>query len=179
MGSFSWKRRLLGIGLPCLLALLLDAGLTTLGQSQEYWNGDYSAVNEGNPFFRKLFAIHPGAALAGYVFWAGILIGLVLLLPEVLAVILSITVVFGHVGGAYTWMQHFEWVAPFGQGWFQTAGGLLPASAVVLGMGLYWGLTQPQRSETNAAGPYLPPLVRWGLITLLLGVGLYAWCIAQ
>jgi hypothetical protein len=131
-----WKRRLLGVSIPCLLALLLDAGLTTLGQSQEYWNGDYSAVNEGNPFFRGLFAIHPGAAIAGYVVWAGILIGLVLLLPEVLAVVLATAVVFGHVGGAYTWMQHFEWVEPFGQGWFQTAGGLLPAAAVVLGIGL-------------------------------------------
>src|SRR5215468_3485131 len=100
------KRHLLGVGIPCLLAVLLDAGLTTLGQSQEYWNGDYSAVNEGNPFFRNLFAIHPGAAIAGYVVWAGILIGLVLLLPEVLAVVLSMAVVFGHVGGAYTWLPH-------------------------------------------------------------------------
>jgi hypothetical protein len=174
-----WKRRLLGVGLPCLLALLLDAGLTTLGQSQEYWSGDYAAVNEGNPFFRKLFAIHPGAAIAGYVAWAGVLIGLVLLLPEVLAVVLSIAVVFGHVGGAYTWMQHFEWVDPFGQGWFQTAAGLLPAAAVVLGIGLCWGLAETGRPGTAGAAPSMPGAVRWGLITLLLGVSVYVWCIAR
>ena len=69
---------------------------------------------------------------------------------------------FRYVGGAYTWMQHFEWVAPFGQGWFQTAGGLLPAGAMVLGIGLWWGLTEPERPETNAVGPSLPTMARWG-----------------
>ena len=174
-----WKRRLLGVGIPCLLALLLDAGLTTLGQSQEYWTGDYSAVNEGNPFFRKLFAIHPGAAIAGYAIWAGVLIGLVLLLPEVLAVVLSVAVVFGHVAGAYTWMQHFEWVSPFRQGWFQTANGLLPAAAVVLGIGLCWGLTKTETLETTVAGPSMPWAARWGLIALLLGASVYVWCLAR
>jgi hypothetical protein len=174
-----WKRRLLGVGIPCLLALLLDAGLTTLGQSGEYWDGDYSAVKEGNTFFRQLFAIHPGAAVAGYVVWAGVLTALVLLLPEVVAVVLSIAVVFGHVGGAYTWMQHFGWVEPFGQGWFQTAGGLLPAAAVVLGLGLCWGLTETGRPQTNVAGPSMPRAARWGLIALLLGVSAYVWLIAR
>jgi hypothetical protein len=174
-----WKRRLLGIGIPCLFALLLDAGLTTLGQSPEYWNGDYSAVKEGNPFFRNLFAIHPGAAIAGYVVWAGVLIGLILLLPEVLAVVLAIAVVFGHVGGAYTWMQYFEWVEPFGQGWFQTAGGLLPAAAVVLGIGLTWGLTETERREPGVARPSMPGAVRWGLIAVLLGVSVYVWILAR
>jgi hypothetical protein len=175
----SWKRRVLGLSIPCLLALLLDAGVTILGQSQEYWSGDYSAVNEGNPFFRNLFAIHPGAAVTGYVVWAAVLIALVLLLPEVLAVVLSIAVVFGHVGGAYTWMQYFEWVEPFGQGWFQTADGLLPAAAVVLGIGLCWGLTATERPATAVASPTMPGAVRWGLIALLLGASVYVWIIAR
>ena len=174
-----WKRRLRGIGIPCLLALLLDAGLTVCGQSHDYWAGDYFAVNEGNPFFRKLFSIHPGVAITGYVVWAGVLMALVLLLPEVLAVVLSIAVVFGHVGGAYTWMGHFGWTNTFTAGWFQTLDGLLPAAAVVLGSGLFLALNDSGRQQADVLGRTSPSALRWGLIALLLGVTVYVWFIAR
>ena len=95
-----WKRRLWGMGLPCLLAFLLDAGHTLHGQPAEYWAGNYTDTTEGTPYFRLLFMIHPLAVIAGYLVWVGLLIGLLILLPEVLAVILSIAIVFGHTNGA-------------------------------------------------------------------------------
>jgi len=36
------------MGLPCLLALALDATLTMWGQPEEYWAGDYSRNTERN-----------------------------------------------------------------------------------------------------------------------------------
>src|SRR5262245_11645134 len=100
----NWQRRLIGLGLPCLFALLLDNGLTLHGQPAEYWAGDHSQTTEGAPFYRKLYVWHPAAAVCGYLVWAGLLGGLLILLPEVLAVVLSIAVVFGHTAGAYTWI---------------------------------------------------------------------------
>src|SRR6266852_3031289 len=94
-----WKRRLLGLGLPCMLAFLFDTGLTLHGQPAEYWAGDYSSSTEGAPFFRKLFEMHPAAAVAGEGLWAVIILVLILLLPEVPAVILTITIVLGHMAG--------------------------------------------------------------------------------
>ena len=162
------RRRLIGMALPCLLALALDAGLTLRGQPKEYWAGDYSQTTEGAPFHRKLFAIHPAAAVAGYAAWAGILVGLILLLPESLAVVFSIAVVFGHTAGAYTWLDGGITV-----GWFQTARGMLPTSAVVLGAGLYWSLSEGGQREAKGANRPRNPFVRWGLIAALFGIACY------
>jgi hypothetical protein len=164
----NWRRRLLGMGLPCLMALALDVTLTMRGQPAEYWAGDYAQTNEGAPFHRKLYAIHPAAAVAGHTVWAGILIGLILLLPEVLAVILAIAVVFGHAAGAYTWLE-----GGVATGWFQTADGLIPAAAVVLGTGLYWSLSGPVQQEATGASRPVHPVVRWGLIALLFASACY------
>jgi hypothetical protein len=164
----NWKRRLLGMGLPCLLALALDNTVTLCGQPEEYWAGDYSQINESAPFNRMLFAIHPAAFVAWSAAWAGILIALILLLPESLAVVMSIAVVFGHTAGAYTWLGR-----GFTMGWFQTAGGLIPAAAVVLGVGLHWSLSEPDQREATGANRPCHPLVRWGLIAALFGIGCY------
>ncbi|HKA86706.1 MAG TPA: hypothetical protein VKE22_03535, partial [Haliangiales bacterium] len=66
-------------GLPCLFALLLDDGLTLHGQPAEYWAGDYAQTTEGAPFYRKLYAWHPAAAVCGHLVWAGLLGGLLVL----------------------------------------------------------------------------------------------------
>jgi hypothetical protein len=164
----NWKRRLLGMGLPCFLAFALDTTVTLCGQPEEYWAGDYSQMNESSPFNRMLFALHPAAFIAWAGAWVGILIGLILLLPESLAVVLSIVVVFGHTAGAYTWLG-----GGFTAGWFQTAGGLIPAAAAVLGVGLYWSLSGPLQPDAMGANRPWNPLVRWGLIAALFGTACY------
>ena len=160
-----WKRRLIGLGVPCLLAFLLDSGLTLKGQPAEYWAGQYSYTTEGAPFMRRLYMIHPIAAVGGYMCWAGILLGLLVLLPERLAVVLAIAVVFGHVAGAYTWL-----IPALTVGWYQTVNGMFLASASVLGVGLHWLLRGPVPS-TSGFLSRMSSRQRWGLIALLFGAG--------
>jgi len=50
----SWQRRLIGLGLPCPFALLLNDGLTRHGQPAEYGVRVHSRTTEGAPFDRKL-----------------------------------------------------------------------------------------------------------------------------
>jgi hypothetical protein len=159
-----WKRRVLGMGVPCLLAFLLDSSLTLHGQPAEYWAGNYTHTTEGAPFMRRLYMIHPLAAVAGYLVWAGLMFGLLVLLPEVLAVILSIAIVFGHVAGAYTWML------PITVGWYQTVNGMFLVTAIVLGVGLHWSLRAPVQTDATSTRR-LPTWLRWGLITLFFGTG--------
>ena len=172
-----WKRRLLGMGVPCLLALALDAMLTMCGQPDGYWAGNYSQTTEGSPIFRQFFVLGPVAAIAGNAAWAGVLIGLILLLPEALAVSLSLAVVLGHTAGAAMWLDGLVTVGRLGggvaAGWFQTARGMLPVAAVVLGAGLYWSLREPGQEQARGAHRPCNPWLRWGLVAALLGIGAY------
>src|SRR5436305_8444751 len=122
-----WERRLIGLGLPCLLAFLLDTTLTLCGQPREYWAVQYTWTTEDTLFFRSLYVIHPLAAVAGYAAWAGILTSLLLLLPELLAVILAIALVFGHTAGAYTWL-----IPVLGPQWYRIAIVMFLVAAVAL-----------------------------------------------
>lgn len=172
-----WKRRVLGMGVPCLLAFALDATLTMWGQPQEYWAGNYSLTTEGAPFFRQFCVMGPAAAIAAYAAWAGLVIGLILLLPEALAVSLSIAVVFGHTAGASMWLDGLITVGRLGGGitvgWFQTAHGMFPAAAVVLGIGLCWSLREPGQGQANGADRPWNPLLRWSLVVALLAMAAY------
>lgn len=83
----------------------MDTGLRLRAQPQAYWAGNYDYIlQEGTPFLRALYTWHPLAAVAGYALWAAIIAGLLVLLPECLAVILSLAIAFGHVGGVHTWL---------------------------------------------------------------------------
>jgi hypothetical protein len=44
---------------PPMLLCLLDFGLTLYGQSDAYWSGDYSDVNEMSPSFARYLAFAP------------------------------------------------------------------------------------------------------------------------
>lgn len=172
-----WKRRLLGMGLPCLLAFALDATLTMWGQPEGFWAGNYSLTSEGSPIFRQFFALGPVAAIAGYAAWASVLLGLILLLPEALAVSLSLTAVLGHTAGAAMWVDGLFTVGRLGggvaAGWFQTARGMLPAAAVVLGIGLCWSLREPGQGRAKGEQRSWNPALRRGLVAALLGISTY------
>jgi hypothetical protein len=159
------KRRFLGLCLPPLLFCLLDDALTLLGQSAEYWAGDYARVNEGSPTFHDLLQIHPAAFLLGNLIWILIFVVGIFLLPDALALILSIAVTFGHTAGAATWI----W-SRFHYG-YQVSLGLFLLSAIVLGVGIRWGWRAVPEREHRPRG--WPSLVRWALVTLLSGVGVY------
>ena len=169
-----WKRRLLGLGLPCLLAFAFDIGMTLHGQPAEYWRGDYSSTTEGAPFFRKLFAFHPLAAVAGECLWASIVLIGVLLLPELLAIILTIAVVFGHAAGGYTWLGLIH-----ERGWLQTLHGVLGIAAVVLGLGLYFLMRTARPPGHKSTSRHLHPVLRWGIVAVATGIASYMYLIPQ
>jgi hypothetical protein len=167
-----WQRRLLGFGIPCLLAWMLDVGLTLHGQPPEYWAGDYARTTEGAPFYRRLYTWHPAVAVGGHALWVALLVGLVVLLPEVLAVVLTIAVVFGHTAGAYTWVVSLLYAAsgPAATGWYQAANGMFLASAAVVGVGVRWAV----RSGALHGGQEVRRQSwrwRWGGAAVLFAIG--------
>ena len=94
------RRRLLWLCLlPALLACL-DGALTLVGQSAEYWAGNYARVNESSPTFNHMLARHPLAFVAGVAGWILVFTSLILLLPQTLALTISIAVTIGHTWGA-------------------------------------------------------------------------------
>jgi hypothetical protein len=167
----SWQRRLLGFGLPCLYAFLLDAGLTLHGQPEKYWAGDYTWTTEGAPFWRLLYTWHPVAAVCGYVLWTGLLGGLLILLPEVLAVVLAITIAFGHTAGAYTWVQSMLLQAHGieAKGWYQVANGMFLLSALAVGIGVRWVVRSAALHSESGPEPHMRGWVRGVLVAILLG----------
>jgi hypothetical protein len=153
------KRRLVGMGIPFALAFLPDTVLSITS---------HSTILDGL-LFRALARLHPQAEILGYAAWAGAIVGLLLLTPEWLAVILTIAVVFSHVGGAY-----FQLTGSLGSWWYQAANGLFLLAAVALGTGLTWSARAAPMVEHPAGGRRLPAWLRWGLIAFLSVVALCA-----
>jgi len=145
------------MGIPFALAFLPDTALSTYSQT---------TIVDGL-LFRALARLHPQADILGYVAWAGAIVGLLLLTPELLAVILTIAVVFGHVVGAYLQLTVF-----LGSLWYQAANGLFLVAAVALGTGLTWSARAASVVEQSAPRRRLPAWLRWGLIAFLSVVAL-------
>jgi hypothetical protein len=164
-------RRVLGLGMPPVLFSALDATMTLLGQSPSYWAGDYRIVNEMSPTFRHLLQINPLAFLGGIWVWMAVFVGIIVLLPETLALIIALAVTFGHAAGAATWFMYR------GGSSYQLANGLCLVSAVVLAMRIRLGY------RAYGAGEYSldrwPASVRWGLSAVLFGVGVYVFLLPR
>jgi hypothetical protein len=159
------KRRLLGLCVPPLLLCLLDCTLTLVGQSGDYWAGDYARVNEASPTLHQLLQAHPAAFMAGIAAEVVVLFGLVLLLPDTLALVVSISASFAHTVGAATWLLY-----RFHYG-FQAACWLILLSAILVGVGIRWGWRALPEREYRPS--WLPSYVRWGLVSLFFGVAVY------
>src|SRR5206468_8139553 len=123
--------------------------------------------------YRQLYAWHPVAAVCGHLIWAGLLVGLLLLLPEVLAVVLAIAVVFGHTAGAYTWIQGMLLRAhgPAATGWYQAANGMFLLSALAVGVGIHWTVRSSALWGRSGSERQLSGWVRWVLVAVLVGGG--------
>lgn len=158
-------RRVIGLCLPPIVFCTLDAGLTLWGQSTAYWAGNYTCVLESSPTPNHWLQIHPAVFALGIVVWAMLFVVGILLLPDVLALITSIVVTFGHAVGAVTWLMF-----RFHYG-YQMSLGLFLASSAMLGAGIYWGW----QARPVQGGPLLNrlPLLRWILIVVVSGIAVY------
>ncbi len=109
------RQRIAGLCLPPLLFAALDGGLTLAGQSAEYWTGALNDVNEGSPIFHHALAYHPLAFCGLMAAWAAVFVGVILLLPDTVALIASIAVTLGHAsvrsrGCTFNFMSHTRWL---------------------------------------------------------------------
>jgi hypothetical protein len=171
-GMANWQRRLVGLRLPCLLTWMLDVGLTLHGQPPEYWAGDYARTTEGAAFYRRLYALHPAAAVGGHLVWVGLVASLLVLMPEILAVVLAIAAVFGHTFGASTWITAtLLYRSSFGQptvvSWYQASNGLFLLSAVMIGVGVHWTVRSTALHRPSGSSG-MTGWSRWVLIAVLL-----------
>ena len=147
------KRRLIGMGIPFGLAFATDTALAIRGPIWE---------PHDRLFFHALWLIHPSMVIAGYLTWACVIVGLLLLLPDVPAVVVTIAAVFGHVGGAYS--QLMPRLAGSG---YQITNGLFLLTAATLGIGLWWSAQAAPKGQRRGDATVLPARLRWGLIVLL------------
>ena len=159
-------RRLLGLCLPPLVFCTFDAGITLFGQSAVYWAGQFRYVREGSPTPSHLLQLHPIAFAMGILLWEILFVTIILLLPDVLALIVSIVVTFGHVWGASTWLYFFRF-----QYAYQCCMGLFLASSIIIGSGIYWGW-QARPVQKHPLSSW-SPVLRWTLIALAVGIAVY------
>lgn len=91
--------------LPAFIAASFDIFLTIFYQSQEYWNGDLSKGNEGNPIGASFMKGH----VSGIFFICGIWLIMIVLagfyLPKKLKDIFVVFCIIAHSWGASTWID--------------------------------------------------------------------------
>lgn len=161
-------RKWCGLCLPPLILVLLDAVLTLYGQPPRYWQGDYRYVHELSPIFRQLLHIGPGAFLAGTLVWIIAFNALIMLLPDTLALAVSLALVLGHAWGASSWLFL---LFPYGYS-YSACVGLFVITAVIASVSLRWGWGMiPPASDLSAN--WLSPPVRWLLAAALLVLACY------
>ncbi|MDA7865638.1 hypothetical protein N9C66_05605 [Akkermansiaceae bacterium] len=88
---------------PFVLSLV-DLTVTLLFQPAEYWQGDRSAVIEGNPIARWAFSIHPLMIMPGLTGWYVIVIPLILKSPAWLGLRVHVFLVLGHLVMISGWL---------------------------------------------------------------------------
>jgi hypothetical protein len=112
-----------------------------------------------------LLRVHPAAFAGGLLLWAALFVGIILLLPDTLALIVSLAVTFGHTVGAATWLLYRY------QYGYQACNALFLLSAVILGLGIRFGWRATPASAVDFTGRH--PAMRWSLVAVLFGIGLY------
>ena len=122
--------------LPPLLTCLFANAMTLWNQPATYWAGEYWRALEAAPHGRWLLTQHPLAfegAMLGYIL---LFCFFILYLPRSLAMVLSTTIVLGHLTGACTGIA---WERPLEGYWLSL--GICVCAAVLLVAGFQ--MTQP------------------------------------
>jgi len=148
---------------PPILLCTLDAGFTLYGQSPNYWAGNYADVNELSPSFAHALSIHPLAFVGLILLWIVLFSATILLLPELLALTISVAIVIGHVAGAGGWLlYHFEN--------YQACIALVLVSAFVIVLSFKRGQCESGQSAFDWQRTGLPGWSRWALVALLIAL---------
>lgn len=90
---------------PALIASVIDITVTIVHQPQEYWNGDLSKANEGNPIGAFLMSEHIGGLFAISALWVTIVISLGYYLNTKYSRYFLLFTLIAHSYGAATWIS--------------------------------------------------------------------------
>ncbi|MCA9032404.1 MAG: hypothetical protein KDA66_16415 [Planctomycetaceae bacterium] len=158
--------RPLWLVLPPALLCMLDFGITLYGQSASYWSGNYGAVNELSPSFARYLTIHPLAFVGAGVLWIALFSTLIALLPEILALTVSIAVVIGHMGGTATWLAY-----RFNN--YQACNALFLVTAFVVVLSFKRGQSNDGSSAFDWKRTGLPAWTRWAVVAALIALPIW------
>lgn len=89
---------------PIVIASLVDATLTLLGQSEDYWSGDYSLAHEYNPIVHPFLAASPWLFIGFVLCWIGFLSFIVFYCRASIAKLMMAFVTLAHAIGASSWL---------------------------------------------------------------------------
>jgi len=89
---------------PFWLCLAVDVTLTLAGQSEEYWNGDYTAATEANPFAHPILVIGPWIFALLAIGWSALLAGLAVWIPHRALAWIVVVLTVAHAIGGSTWL---------------------------------------------------------------------------
>ncbi len=90
---------------PALWTSIFDITITIIHQSREYWNGDLTKANEGNPIGALFMRNHVSGLFIISGLWI-IIIGLLgYFLPQKIKKIFLLFCVLAHSFGASTWLS--------------------------------------------------------------------------
>ena len=146
---------------PPIVLCCLDFGLTLYGQSDAYWNGNYSQIIEISPSFGKYLSVHPLAFVGAALLWIAIFSALIAILPEKAAMTMSICVVLGHMTGAASWLAY-----RFGS--YQSCNALFVLTSIVIVCGFNLGRSENGRSLIDWKQTGMPAWTRWILVAMLV-----------
>ena len=91
--------------IPAYIASIVDITLTIVNQAPEYWQGDLSKANEGNPIGGTLMAMNVSGIFVISGIWLIIIGPLGYHLPGKLSRIFLLFVLVAHSYGASTWIS--------------------------------------------------------------------------
>jgi hypothetical protein len=162
------RRRLFGLCLVPVLLAALDGWVTLQGQPKEYWAGNHLQVIEGSPTFHKLLTHGPIAYISGLSGWVLAFVGMILLMPQTLALAVSIAITLGHAIGASSWLVDTRYG-------YQLYSGMCVFAAIGLAVGIRWGWRAEPQNDAPL-GRRLHVGLRWLIIAALCGIeGYYLW----
>jgi hypothetical protein len=97
--------------IPALWASLFDISITIVNQSKDYWAGNLSMANEGNPIGNHMMTNHISGIFTISIFWIILISVLGFYLPRKASRIFLLFVFIAHSWGGSTWisMQYGFW----------------------------------------------------------------------
>lgn len=93
--------------IPPAWAMTIDTIFTGVHQAQEYWKGNLTNVNEGNPVVYFFMNNHVYGLFIIYFLWLSLTLTLIYFAPKRIAMAISFAIVIGNSYGAATWIRPF------------------------------------------------------------------------